>query len=437
MPIQDQQALRSEGIRDFISHRPGFLIRWGIPIFFVLLVSLAVGSYFIQFPDIVQASAKVNSINPPKIVLTKSGGRLIKLFKDDNVAVTQGDIIGYIESNANHDEVLQLSSILDKLQYLADNNKLEEILDFWNSSQILQAQQDNKSFANLGELQASHQTFMQGFISFKDYLNTGFYVSKKQMLNKELINTQKLLQQLHQQKELQQQDLDISIQNYKVHDTLHSEAMINDFEYRNQKSQLINKKMSIPQMNASIIGNQNQQNTLKKEMMELDNQIAQQKSAFVQLLNAYNSAVEEWKRKYIIKAIVSGKFIYAGFLEEEQQLQPGQTIGFITNQSNQYYVEMLIPQTNFGKVKAGQEVLLKFPSYPSQEFGSVKGKIDYIKIMPSDSGYLAKVLLPKGLTTNYNKNLLFAEGMIAKAEIITEKKRLSERFISGFKNLIK
>jgi HlyD family secretion protein len=222
-----------------------------------------------------------------------------------------------------------------------------------------------------------------------------------------------------------------------VHDTLHNETLITDIEYRNQKSQLINKKMSIPQVNSSIISNQGQQNALQKEMMELDNQIAQQKAVFIQVLNAYRNTVEDWKQKFLLLAPVSGKFVYAGFLNENQQLQAGQTIGFIINESNQYFVEMLIPQTNFGKVKPGQVVLLKFPSYPAQEFGSVKGKIDYIKSIPSDSGYLAKISLPEGLVTNYKKTILFMEGLIAQAEIITEKKRLSDRFISGFKNLIK
>ncbi len=429
MPIQEQSTIRSEGLREFISHRPGFLIRWGIPIFFLLLVSLAVGSYFIQYPDIVKARAKVNSINPPKQVIAKSGGRLVQLFKDDNSDIQQGDIIGYLESTASHDEVLRLATTLDTLQSFANDNRLEEIPGFWKST--------NQSFAQLGELQQSHQNFMQGYISFKDYLSTGFYVAKKQMLNRDLGNTKKLLQTLQQQKELQQQDLANTVQNYNVHDTLHNETLITDIEYRNQKSQLINKKMSIPQVNASIISNQGQQNALQKEMMELDNQIAQQKAVFVQLLNAYRNTIEDWKQKYLLIAPVTGTLTFTSFVEKNQQLQANQVFAFIINETNQYYIEMLIPQTNFGKVKPGQEVLFKFPSYPAQEFGSVKGKIEYIKTIPADSGYLAKVSLPGGLITNYKKIIHFNEGLMAQAEIITEKRRLSDRFISGFKNLIK
>ena len=429
MPVQNQTSIRSEALRDFISHRPGLLIRRGIPIFFIILAGLTTATFFIQYPDIVKASAKVTSINPPKQIIAKSGGRLIKLFKGDNTEVKQGEIIGYVESTGSHDEVLMLSSIVDTLQYFTDNNKLEEIPRFWQSS--------NQPFAHLGELQQSHQAFMQSYVSFKDYLSTGFYVAKKQMLSRDLNNTQKLLAILQQQKVLQQQDLAITTENYNVHDTLHKEMLITDIEYRNQKSQLINKKMTIPQINASIISNQGQQNALLKEMLELDNQVVQQKAAFIQSLNAYKSLVEDWKQKYLLIVPVSGTLSFAGFLNENQQLQMGQIVCYVTNKSNQYYVEMLIPRNNAGKIKAGQDVLLKFTSYPAQQYGSVKGRIEYIKAVPADSGYLAKVALPCGLITNYRKTILFQEGLAAQAEIITEKKSLSDRFLSGFKNLIR
>jgi hypothetical protein len=51
---------------------------------------------------------------------------------------------------------------------------------------------------------------MQGYITFKDYLNSGFYVTQKKMLNQDIINTKKLFHILKQQKELQQQDLAIT-----------------------------------------------------------------------------------------------------------------------------------------------------------------------------------------------------------------------------------
>jgi HlyD family secretion protein len=428
MPIREISPIRSESLREFISHRPGALIRYGIPVFFLVLISLAIGSYFIQFPDVVKASARINTLNAPKPVVVKNGGRLVKLFVTDNTNVQNGTLIGFIESIADPQEVLKLSALLDTLQLLTADNRTEEIPGL--------LEPERNQFKKLGELQPGHEAFIRGYLEFTEYLNSGFYVSKKKMLRKDIDNTLRMLSILNEQKTLQQQDLDLTTETYNVHDTLHDESLINDIEYRNLKSQLINKKMSIPQMNASIITNQTQQNTLNKEMLELENRIIQQKKVFTELLNTYRNSAEEWKQKFMLIAPVKGQIVFSGFVEENQQLKTGQLIGFITNETNSYYAEMLIPFTNSGKVIKGQDVLLKFPAWPSQEFGSVKGKIDYIKAIPADSGYLAKVILPFGLTTNYKKELLFSEGMIANAEIITADKRLSDRFIEQIRSLI-
>jgi hypothetical protein len=338
-------------------------------------------------------------------------------------------VLGYMESVASHSEVLSLSTLLDTLQYFTDINQLEEIPGFWKTVK--------QPFTNLGELQQSHQAFMQSFIGFKDYLSSGFYIAKKQMLKKDLYNIQRLLQTIQQQKTLQQQDLAIAEENYKVHDTLRNEALITAIEYRSQQSQMIAKKMNIPQLNASIISNESQQNALLKEMLELDNQVSQQKAIFTQVLGSYKAAVKEWKQKYLLLAPVGGTINYAGFLEVNQQLQLGQVVAYITNTTNTYYAELLLPQTNFGKIKSGQQVWLKFSSYPAQEYGSLEGQIGEIKKIPTDSGYLAKVILPKRLRTNYNKQLFFVEGMVAQAQIITAKRRLAEKFMGGLKEVIK
>lgn len=79
-------------------------------------------------------------------------------------------------------------------------------------------------------------------------------------------------------------------------------------------------------------------------------------------------------------------------------------------------------------MKPGQQVLLKFNAYNDAEFGSVVGKIEFISAIPTDSGYMAKVSLPNGLRTNYNKQIYYRDGLKATADIITENMSLLERF---------
>jgi hypothetical protein len=81
-------------------------------------------------------------------------------------------------------------------------------------------------------------------------------------------------------------------------------------------------------------------------------------------------------------------------------LQASQTICFIKPGNSEYYAQVIIPQSNFSKVALSQQGLLKFASYPFQEYGSVKGKIAFISHIPADSNYLAKVVLIDGLNNN-------------------------------------
>lgn len=127
-------------------------------------------------------------------------------------------------------------------------------------------------------------------------------------------------------------------------------------------------------------------------------------------------------------APITGKIVFASFFQENQQLYSNQVVCYLNPENTQYYAEIYIPQTNFGKVKTLQDVLLKFPSYPFPEYGCIKGKIDFISSIPTDSGYLAKVILTDGLKTNHQKYIQYREGLIADGEIITHNIRLLEKF---------
>jgi multidrug resistance efflux pump len=58
---------------------------------------------------------------------------------------------------------------------------------------------------------------------------------------------------------------------------------------------------------------------------------------------------------------------------------------------------MYAGQQNFGMLKVGQEVIVKLPSYPFQEFGTVRGHITSIADFSRDSTFLVNVQFPDGL----------------------------------------
>lgn len=414
-------------IEEIISKKPPFIVRWGTSFFFLLLLMIGLVSWFIKYPDVVTTSAKLTSLNAPKAIVAKVEGQLVKLKVKEGEIVKKNQVLGYMESTANAETVIYLSGILDSLQNTLNHNKTELIKDFFSATLI-------KSQTELGELQQSYQTFIQSFVVFRSYLESGFYLRKKGMLLKDMRMLQRLNENLYQQKSLQQQDLKLAQQNFKANELLNNEKVISPFDYRNEASKLIGKKMNIPEISSSILNNETQQNEKKEAIMELNNEIAQQKNIFIQALNTFISQVNEWKKKYLLISPVAGKIAFSGFIQEHQQLHLTQTICYVNPENSQYYAEVYIPQFNLGKVRTGQQVLLKFASYPFQEYGSLMGKIDFISTIPSDSGYLARVILSNGLVTSYNKPIHYREGLSGEGEIITQNLRLPQRF---YYNIIK
>ncbi|MBP6023885.1 hypothetical protein [Ferruginibacter sp.] len=412
--------LRSTEVTELISKKPSFIVQWGIVILFLIAICLLTVTWFIRYPDIVPATGILNSINAPKEVMVKMSGKLVKLFVKENQPVLKNEVLGFIESTASHTEVIRLEAILDTISKTMQNNRSNEVAYFLATD-----------LNNLGELQTAYQIFSQSLQDFGNYLKNGFYLRKKAMLAADMSYLQRLHTELFQQKKLLTQDLALTDSTFQAQESLKNDKVISTMDYRNEKSKLIARQMTLPQVNSSIITNESQQHEKLKEIAELENQIQQQKNIFIQSVNTIKSQVEDWKKKYLLVAPVDGKVSFATFLQENQELKIGQLIAYVNPGNSDYYIEATVPQYNFGKVTIGQEVLLKFPAYPYSEFGTVKGKISFINNMPTDSGYLAKIILPDGLVTNYKKRLHYHTGLAVQADIVTAKMRLLERLFNN------
>lgn len=104
--IQDDVDVRSEVVRDFMDRPPSWLIRWGTLSLCVVLIAAFAISWFVHYPTIVRTDFRLISSNLPKAVLLKTDGRIEKLFVKENQKVKVGEILAYIESTSNHQQIL-------------------------------------------------------------------------------------------------------------------------------------------------------------------------------------------------------------------------------------------------------------------------------------------------------------------------------------------
>ena len=415
-------ARHTDDMQDIITAVPGWLLRWGISLFFGILVLIVLLGALIKYPDIVNAQLKVDSPNSPKPVVSKISGKLVQLLVNEKQVVTAGEPLAYLESTADHDRVLALLASIKLLQLQVTQNKP------LNNLVISQA-----SNTQLGELQAAYQAFSQEYLAYKSTIDNGFLIKKKAYLQKDLSNLSAQQQQLNSQKTIEQRDFSLTNDEYEMHKKLAQQKVETKAELRQEESKYLAKKASLLQTESAIINGDNNYTAKQKEILELDNQIIEEKSKFLQALNSLVSTAEDWKNKYVLTASQSGKLSYAGIIQKNQVLTAGQEVFYIDPGNEAFFGEMTISQNNMGKVKEGQEVLVKLRSYPFEEYGMIRGRIKYIADVPyKDSIFISKVDFKIKNSSDLRKPIHLKQGMVADAEIITQDATILQRITRSF-----
>ena len=414
---------RSEGVQEIISRQPGFVEKWALLFFMGVLLLMLGGTWFIRYPDIIQARGTLTANNAPKEIIPLQTGRLVKLYVKSGQEVQKGDMIGWLESTADTEEIIALSKQLNSSLVLLSEGKAESLSRLFK-----------ERYQQLGELQASYQTFSAALEQFNDYLVNGFYLRRKDLILRDIASIKEMNLSLQQQKELTQRDTEISRKSFEMNDLLLQQKVISPEEHRNAQSRYVNKQMSIPQLNTSILSNLSASRDKLKELEQLDHDVALQKITFEQALHTLKSNVDEWLHRYTLQAPLNGTVFFTGPLQVNQFVNQGKVLGYINPPNSTFYAEINLPQNNFGKVDTGMQVQLRFDAYPYQEAGFVKGKLDYISRVASDSGFLATVRLDSGLLTNLNRDIPYKGGLKLDAIVVTKNMRLLSRM---YHNVVK
>jgi multidrug resistance efflux pump len=194
-------------------------------------------------------------------------------------------------------------------------------------------------------------------------------------------------------------------------------------------------KMAISTITSTRI----QINELEKRIQEL---LIQEQNANKDLLADIEAAMNQlterlklWEQSYMLKAPFDGQIAFFKYWSDNQYLKQGEEILTVISGSKEYLVKATVPVTNSGKIKTGQRVNIKLDNFPYQEFGSIRGRISNISLLPKENNYLITIQLPDSLVSSYRKKIAFKQEMTGQAEIITEDLRLLDRFFYRIRSL--
>lgn len=418
------EGIYSEAVSDIIGQIPGGIVRWGMTIFFVIILLVLLASWIVKYPTVIKADFTLYATEIPKPVVAHVNGRVSELTVSEGSFVHKEQVVGIIKNTANYKDILQLSNQLNEFRKAAEQEKWEEIYI------------SPGEFRNIGELESAFRTFYSDYLQVHTLIGMGVYSRRKKMIQMDIVYNDSLRGVLQEQKQVYQNDYGLSDSIYIMKSKLFQEKVIAKQELQEENSRLLTKKLSLNSMDVSIINNKSSFIAKQKELLELDEKYYEAISSFTQSLNKLLSEIEQWKLKYVLFSPEEGKVTFSKVIQENLEIASGDVLFHVESVKSGYNGRLLVSQNNLGKIAIGQQVVIRLAGFPFQEYGFLNGKVASISHIPDeDKKFTVWVDLPDGLVTSNRAVIQFRNELVADAEIITERSRLIYKFIHNLQGI--
>lgn len=422
--------IRSSEMDEILGRPPAGVVRWGITVFFCLIVILIVGSWFFRYPDFIQASIEITGDYPPAEVKARSTGKIDTLLVENNQKVTTNQLLGLLENPADFEDVKLLKTIIDTIRTGAISQ----------TGFVLQPFPMHEPM-RLGQLQTFYSNLIASWQAIEDYQRIGYFKNKTEAASKQLKDYKTLYNFTYEQRNTFEKDFDLAKKDFDRYTKLYEEKVIPEQELDKAQSSYLSRKLSFESIRTSLANIRIQIRQLEASIMEMQLQDQQQESS---LVSAYSESIDNlsaqidiWENSYVLRSPIDGECIFTKYWSSNQNLTSGETVFTILPDTIGELVGMLvIPQSGAGKVKLGQVVNIRLDNYPYMEFGMIEGRVSGISAVSEQSFYYAKVIFPRGMLSSYGKELEFNQRLTGSAQIVTNDLRLFHRIIQPLKHLL-
>ncbi len=414
-----------EQIQYLLGNPPSWMMRYGISMVFFCVGLLVALSYFVQYPDVIEAKITLTTANPPIRVVAQSGGPISELLCADHQPVEKGQVLAVIENTARWRDVVRLETWLQQ--------------DGGFQGPLLQDLQ-------LGALQAAYSAFSQHWNDYQYFCANSGVAQRKRALGAQIAQLEKLNDNLGRQKAIFLEELALSAKERGRQKKLHAAKLISDSEYEKSESSWLQQKRQVEATEGAALQTLMQAQQLRNQIIELDllkSDSHNDKSlALMEDIQRLRSAIAEWKQKHLVIAPISGKVSLTAIWSAQQNIASGAEILAIAPaapayENNRIVGKASVPGQDMGKLHLKNRAIVRLDAYPPQQFGTLEGEVANISAMPDQKGYLLDVSLPNNMTTAYNKDIPFRQEMEGQVRIVTAERRVIDRLFDRLRDLLK
>ena len=422
--LRNKMDIRSEEVQEILGTPPNWLVRWGSTLTFAIVVALGWMGYFLRYPDIVESDIRVTSTDPPKRIIAENSLNISKVWVQNEDTVYQGQILITFNTKGNFDDLL----LLDK--YLAE-------VEIVNDSTLMAFNPPRRLI--LGDIQQALLDFFDAQEELRRFNDNRFNQLNTQQLKNESYTIQRSIRANVNQIAKLEEELSIVNKRYDEQEKGVRELVITSRQLDLTRERMLELERERQGLEADIRTKEFQIQTIRNRingvkqgnLQNVQNSIKKMEDRFSTLRNK----LENWKNSYTVRAPIDGiALVPDESINDNQYVTKDQLLLQILPFAKGDIIGKLnLDLEGSGKVKVGQEVIVKFTSYPFREFGMVRGRINWKGRIPTNNMVPAKVYFPNGLVTTIGKDLKGDQDLVGKAEIITANKRFIEYVFERFR----
>ena len=420
---QNNLDIRSEEVQEILGTPPGWLARWGSTLIFAIVVALGWMGYFLKYPDIVEADISVTSTDPPKRIIAENSLNISKVWIQNEDTVQQGDVLITFNTKGNFNDILTLDEELTKVKLINDSTLMD--LNLPRNLILGDLQQGFFDFLDMQEELRRHNDERFNRLNTRQLQRESYNIQRSISVNvNQIAKLEEELAIVNKRYDLQEKGVREKVITSGQLEITREKMLKLERERQGLEAEIRNKEFQIQVIRNRISGVQ------QGNLQDKQNSIKKLQESFSELRNK----LENWKRSYTITAPIDGiALIPDENINDNQYVTKDQPLlQILPFTEGKIIGKMNLDLDGSGKVEEGQEVIVKFTSYPFREFGMVKGRISWVGRIPNNNKIPAKVLFPNGLVTTMNKDLEGNQGLIGTAEIITANKRFIEQIFERF-----
>ena len=423
---------RTEEVRDIIDrmpHRTGKIVALGVAGFTALLLLFG---WIIDYPEKVNGPVSIIARQAPTRLVANAAGKL-HLLKSSNDPVDGKEVIAFVENTARLEDVLLVEKFLRE-------HRFEELA---GTPSVV----DLPVNPVLGELGMDYFKFLNALQQSERYRNDRPYELKEESLRSLLASQEKMLKFSGEQFSTNNASLQYARSSLRRDSVAFKGDAVSAKGLETSMVSYLRMVENNQAMEREIASVEMQANDTRHKLALLatERNEAEQKLR-MDLYAAYfglAGGIGEWKQAYTLTAPFPGTIEYLNFWHENDFVGSGTPVVSVMPSDNTFTGQVYLPAQGAGKVKAGQEVIIRLDNYPYIEFGSIAGKVVAVSALANPTEgispegklntYMVTVDLPGNLTTNYGATLAITQEVKGMADILTKKRKLLYRLFDNLK----